>query len=172
MGTGYFEMELLTLTTPCRAKFLKCTHTHHTLKVLLDDFSSCGGYKFLRDYLLHLEQKSSPDDKEAVRNMVLLIQNLCMAGFLSLEPQLSDGGPFQDPEFTIPVPVGESMFEHKNILSHTHVHMPHPSHTHSHTHTHTHTHTHRLQHQEHRRLSSSSRRLPHLTINSSWCHHH
>ena len=32
------------------------------------------------------------------------------AGFVDLEPKLSDGGPFQDPSFTTPVPLGESMF--------------------------------------------------------------
>lgn len=45
------------------------------------------------------------DAREAERNMVLLISNnLVPAGFLSLEPTLSDGGPLQDPAFVIPAP--------------------------------------------------------------------
>jgi len=39
--------------------------------------------------------------------MILLIQNLVLAGFLSLEPMLSDGGIFQDPYFVIPAPLGD-----------------------------------------------------------------
>ena len=37
------------------------------------------------------------------------MQKLIFAGFVDLEPKLSDGGPFQDPNFTTPVPLGESM---------------------------------------------------------------
>ena len=45
------------------------------------------------------------DAREAERNMVLLISNnLVPAGFLTLEPTLNDGGPFQDPGFSIPAP--------------------------------------------------------------------
>ena len=36
------------------------------------------------------------------------MQKLIFAGFVDLEPKLSDGGPFQDPNFTTPVPLGES----------------------------------------------------------------
>ena len=42
--------------------------------------------------------------------MVLLMQNLVLAGFLTLEPTLSDGGPFQDSDFVIPAPLGDGMF--------------------------------------------------------------
>ncbi len=38
---------------------------------------------------------------------MLLIQELVFAGFLSLEPALSDGGPFQKSTFSVPVPSGD-----------------------------------------------------------------
>ena len=76
-------------------------------QVLLDDFSKCGGYRFLHDYLLHLERKKTAEAREAERNMVLLIQKLALVGFLNLEPTLSEGSPFQDPGFSIPVPAGD-----------------------------------------------------------------
>ena len=71
----------------------------------MDDFSASGGYKLLFDYLLHLERMGTEDAQQAERNMVLLISNnLIPAGFLSLEPTVNDGGPLQDPEFSIPTP--------------------------------------------------------------------
>ena len=75
------------------------------LQVLLEDFSNCRGYKFLHDYLLYLERKTSDENKEVLRNVVLLIQSLVMAGFLGLEPATTDGGPFQDPGFQVPAPL-------------------------------------------------------------------
>ena len=78
-------------------------------QVLLDDFSNCRGYKFLHDYLLYLERKANDETREVLRNVVLLIQSLVMAGFLSLEPTITDGGPFQDPDFQIPTPLDPSM---------------------------------------------------------------
>ena len=41
---------------------------------------------------------------------MLLLQNLVLAGFLTLKPTLSDGGPFQDPDFVIPAPLGDGKF--------------------------------------------------------------
>ena len=38
------------------------------------------------------------------------MQKLIFAGFVDFEPKLSDGGPFQDPSFTTPVPLGGSTF--------------------------------------------------------------
>ena len=81
---------------------------NYFLQVLLDDFSCCRGYKFLHDYLLYLERKSSDEIKEVLRNVVLLIQSLVMAGFLTLEPTTTDGGPFQDPGFQVPAPLDPS----------------------------------------------------------------
>jgi len=34
-------------------------------QVLLDDFSACGGYKFLLEYLLHLERKDTDEATNA-----------------------------------------------------------------------------------------------------------
>ena len=70
-----------------------------------------GGYKFLFEYLLHLERKGTDEAREAERNMILLMQNLVLAGFLTLEPTLSDGGPFQDPDFMISAPLGDGKFQ-------------------------------------------------------------
>ena len=87
-------------------------------QVLLDDFSNCQGYKFLHDYLLYLERKANDETREVLRNVVLLIQSLVMAGFLSLEPTITDGGPFQDPDFQIPSPLDSSMpLTYFNIVS-------------------------------------------------------
>ena len=77
--------------------------------MLLEDFSNCRGYKFLHDYLLYLERKTSDEAREVLRNVVLLIQGLVMAGFLTLEPTITDGGPFQDPGFQIPAPLDPSI---------------------------------------------------------------
>ena len=82
------------------------TRTHTHTQVLLDDFSSCGGYKFLFQYLLHLERMATDDARDAERNLVLLTSSLVLSGFLSLEPTLNDGGPFQDSGFSVPVPIG------------------------------------------------------------------
>ena len=81
----------------------------------MDDFSSSQGYKLLYDYLLHLETSSHHDAKEAERNLVLLIQNLTMAGFHTLEPSLTDGGPFQDPSFSIPAPLHQGMVRARQV---------------------------------------------------------
>ena len=78
-------------------------------QVILGDFASGGGYKFIYDYLLFLEGKSDEEAKEALRNVVLLVQSLTMCGFLDLAPSLTDGGPFQDEEFEVPVPTGNGM---------------------------------------------------------------
>lgn len=79
--------------------------------VILEDFASGGGYKFLYDYILLLERKKDEESKEALRNVVLLVQSLTMCGFLDLVPSLTDGGPFQDEEFEVPVPTGNGMVE-------------------------------------------------------------
>ena len=79
------------------------------MQVLLDDFSNCRGYKFLHDYLLYLERKTDDEAREVLRNVILLIQSLVMSGFLTLEPSITDGGPFQDPEFEVPTPLDPSM---------------------------------------------------------------
>ena len=79
--------------------------------VILEDFASAGGYKFLYDYLLLLEKKDDGEAREALRNVVLLMQSLTMCGFLDLAPSLTDGGPFQDEEFEVPVPTGNGMTE-------------------------------------------------------------
>ena len=55
---------------------------------------------------MHLERKGTEEAREAERIMILLIQNLVLAGFLSLEPTLSGGHTFQDPDFVIPAPLG------------------------------------------------------------------
>ena len=75
------------------------------------NLSACGGYKFLFEYLLRLERKGTDEAREAERNMILLMKNLVLAGFLTLEPTLSDGGPFQDPGFVIPAPLGDGKFQ-------------------------------------------------------------
>ena len=77
--------------------------------VILEDFASAGGYKFLYDYLLLLEKRDDDEAKEALRNVILLMQSLTMCGFLDLAPSLTDGGPFQDEEFEVPVPTGNGM---------------------------------------------------------------
>ena len=89
--------------------FLSPLSVLYPVQVLLEDFSNCRGYKFLHDYLLYLERKTSDEAREVLRNAVLLVQGLVMAGFLTLEPTLTDGGPFQDPNFQIPAPLDPSM---------------------------------------------------------------
>ena len=42
-------------------------------QVILGDFASGGGYKFIYDYLLFLEGKNDEEAKEALRNVVLLV---------------------------------------------------------------------------------------------------
>jgi len=74
--------------------------------VLLDDFSSSRGYKLLYDFLLKLDQSDSEENSAAIRNLILQMQDLAFAGFLSLEPTKSEGGPFQDQSFSIPIPTG------------------------------------------------------------------
>lgn len=78
-------------------------------RVLLEDFASGGGYVFLYDYLLYLEKKEGDEAREALRNVVLLVQSLTMCGFLDLVPALTDGGPFQDEGFEVPHPTGNGM---------------------------------------------------------------
>ena len=52
-------------------------------------------------------RSDSEESRAAIKNLVLLLQDLVFAGFLSLEPAMSDGGPFQDRTFSIPVPSGD-----------------------------------------------------------------
>ena len=81
-------------------------------QVLVDDFSSCGGYRFLYEYLLFLEKKEGEDpvnSKEAIRNMVLLISNLVCSGFDRVELPVFDLDPLQDEAFTVPVPIQTGM---------------------------------------------------------------
>ncbi|XP_064387373.1 WD repeat and FYVE domain-containing protein 3-like isoform X1 [Halichondria panicea] len=78
-------------------------------QVLLEDFSNGSGYKLLYDYLLRLDRCDNEESRAAVKNLVLLIQNLVFAGFLSLEPALSDPGPFQDRTFSISIPSGDGV---------------------------------------------------------------
>lgn len=77
--------------------------------ILLEDFAAGGGYKFLYDYLLLLERQKGEEAKEALRSIVLLVQSLTMCGFLDLVPSLTDGGPFQDDDFEIPIPTGNGI---------------------------------------------------------------
>ena len=51
------------------------------VQVLVEDFATCGGHKFLFDYLLYLERKRTDDAWEAIHNMVFLISGLVTAGF-------------------------------------------------------------------------------------------
>ena len=71
---------------------------------LIDDFSSNGGYTFLLDYILQLETKGGEEALDAQRNIVLLTSDLVTCGFTMLEPNMSDPGPFQDPDFIMPIP--------------------------------------------------------------------
>ena len=87
------------------------------MQVLLEDFSNCRGYKFLHDYLLYLERETSDEAREVLRNVVLLIQGLVMAGFMTLEPTITDTGPFQDPGFQIPSPLDPSIISMYLYLS-------------------------------------------------------
>ncbi len=76
------------------------------VQVLLDDFSNSQGYKLLYSYLLYLEATPAPEAGDALRNLVLLIQNLIMDGFHTLEipSGMNFGGPFQNPDFVVPTP--------------------------------------------------------------------
>ena len=74
----------------------------------MEDFSSGGGYKLVYDFCARLEKKgTSPQANEATRSIVTLVGGFVLHGFHGLKPTMTDGGPFQAPEFSIPVPRGE-----------------------------------------------------------------
>ena len=56
---------------------------------------------------MKVESLEDEESKQAIRNMVFLINNLSKCGFVELRPQLSQGSPFQDPLFVVPEPMGE-----------------------------------------------------------------
>ena len=92
----------------CGSNLIKGNHDY--MQVILDDFNASKGYKMLYDYILYLEGLSNHQEAmEAKRNLILLIQNLTMAGYVNLEPTLTDGGPFQDPSFYVPTPINQGM---------------------------------------------------------------
>lgn len=70
--------------------------------ILMDDFRSCHGYLFLKDYLLLLGQIDDHSAADACRNMVICVSNFTMVGFIPLRPSRSIGAPFQDSDFQIP----------------------------------------------------------------------
>lgn len=75
--------------------------------VLMDDFRQAQGYLFLSDFLLRLENESSQETQELVRNLVLVVQSLCTCGYIELKPsQASTGSLFQMPGFVLPQPLG------------------------------------------------------------------
>lgn len=77
---------------------------------LLDDFRSCQGYIFLSEFLLRMEQDTSQEACEALRNLVLLIASLTICGFIELKPShASTGSLFQIPGFQLPQPTGASV---------------------------------------------------------------
>ncbi|CAN7990250.1 unnamed protein product, partial [Ixodes pacificus] len=76
-------------------------------QLLLDDFRSCQGYVFLSEFLLRLEQNSSQEACEALRNLAVLMTSLTTCGYFELKPsQASTGSLFQIPGFTLPQPSG------------------------------------------------------------------
>nr|XP_037269371.1 WD repeat and FYVE domain-containing protein 3-like isoform X4 [Rhipicephalus microplus] len=77
-------------------------------QLLLDDFRSCQGYVFLSEFLLRLEQNSSQEACEALRNLAVLMTSLTTCGYYELKPsQASTGSLFQIPGFTLPQPSGK-----------------------------------------------------------------
>ncbi|XP_029841953.2 WD repeat and FYVE domain-containing protein 3 [Ixodes scapularis] len=77
-------------------------------QLLLDDFRSCQGYVFLSEFLLRLEQNSSQEACEALRNLAVLMTSLTTCGYFELKPsQASTGSLFQIPGFTLPQPSGK-----------------------------------------------------------------
>ncbi|KAK2725772.1 hypothetical protein QYM36_000305, partial [Artemia franciscana] len=75
---------------------------------LLDDFRSTHGYTFLVEFLLSVENDSSAEAQEAVRNLVLLVASLATCGFSEIRPSpgAGAGSIFQMPGFTVPQPAG------------------------------------------------------------------
>ncbi|KAG8229679.1 hypothetical protein J437_LFUL010268 [Ladona fulva] len=55
-------------------------------QTLLEDFRLCQGYLFLSEFLLRLEQDSSAEAQEAIRNLVLIVASLTMCGYIELKP--------------------------------------------------------------------------------------
>ncbi|XP_074647224.1 WD repeat and FYVE domain-containing protein 3-like [Tubulanus polymorphus] len=79
-------------------------------QVLLDDFRACQGYIFLSEFLLRLEQDTSEEAKQALRNLVLLVGSLTTCGFIELKPSsASTGSLFQLPGFVLPQPSGKGV---------------------------------------------------------------
>lgn len=74
--------------------------------LLLEDFSSCGGYLFINELLLILAEIEGEEAREACRNIALLASSLVMVGHVNIQPLISIGTPFQDPSFVIPEPSG------------------------------------------------------------------
>lgn len=74
-----------------------------SVQMLIEDFSTSGGYEFLYKYLLMLEERENQEALDAQRNLVLLVSDLVTCGFVQLQPTLSDPGPF-NPDFKVPVP--------------------------------------------------------------------
>ncbi|XP_042903173.1 WD repeat and FYVE domain-containing protein 3 isoform X2 [Parasteatoda tepidariorum] len=79
-------------------------------QMILDDFRTCQGYIFLSEFLLRLEQNTSEEACEALRNIVLLIASLTSCGYIELKPsQASTGSLFTLPGFQIPHSTGASV---------------------------------------------------------------
>ncbi|GFQ88429.1 WD repeat and FYVE domain-containing protein 3 [Trichonephila clavata] len=79
-------------------------------QLILDDFRTCQGYIFLSEFLLRLEQNTSEEACEALRNIVLLIASLTSCGYIELKPSLaSTGSLFQLPGFQLPHSSGSSV---------------------------------------------------------------
>ena len=70
----------------------------------LSTISPAMAVTFLLDYILQLETKGGEEALDAQRNIVLLTSDLVTCGFTMLEPNMSDPGPFQDPDFIMPIP--------------------------------------------------------------------
>ncbi len=77
------------------------------LSLLVQNPLSINAICTLHTVCLYALRCDNEESRAAVKNLVLLIQNLVFAGFLSLEPALSDPGPFQDRTFFIPIPSGD-----------------------------------------------------------------
>lgn len=100
-GVSPLELIEMFVTLSC---FIK--DASETSYVLLDDFRTSQGYRFLADFLLRIEVSSHNDAAHAMRNMVLLVSNLTKTGFVELQPPKLDGSPFQADDFVMPKPAG------------------------------------------------------------------
>ncbi|XP_035209151.1 WD repeat and FYVE domain-containing protein 3-like, partial [Stegodyphus dumicola] len=79
-------------------------------QIILDDFRTCQGYIFLSEFLLRLEQNTSEEACEALRNIVLLIASLTSCGYIELKPShASTGSLYSLPGFQIPHLSGASV---------------------------------------------------------------